>query len=108
MPEKDRFVHSMKGRTLNLDRMKEGSCGALPALTYSDMAVALRVDQACAHGHIASAFAMHRAGLRKGLHACLESLRRSKRACVQFGIAARQPAGPGAGVRGLILQWRKG
>ncbi|MCF6180066.1 MAG: hypothetical protein L3J63_11860, partial [Geopsychrobacter sp.] len=26
----------------HLDRMKEGSCGALPALTFSDMAVALR------------------------------------------------------------------
>ena len=29
-------------RKAHLDRMKEGSCGALPALTFSDMAVALR------------------------------------------------------------------
>jgi phosphate:Na+ symporter len=29
-------------RKNHLDRMKEGSCGALPALTFSDMAVALR------------------------------------------------------------------
>jgi len=29
-------------RKTHLARMKEGSCGALPALTYSDMAVALR------------------------------------------------------------------
>jgi phosphate:Na+ symporter len=29
-------------RKSHLDRMKEGSCGALPALTFSDMAVALR------------------------------------------------------------------
>ncbi len=29
-------------RKSHLDRMKAGSCGALPALTYSDMAVALR------------------------------------------------------------------
>ena len=29
-------------RKRHLDRMKEGSCGALPALTFSDMAVALR------------------------------------------------------------------
>jgi phosphate:Na+ symporter len=31
-----------KIRKAHLDRMKEGSCGALPALTFSDMAVALR------------------------------------------------------------------
>lgn len=31
-----------KIRTAHLDRMKEGTCGALPALTFSDMAVALR------------------------------------------------------------------
>jgi phosphate:Na+ symporter len=29
-------------RKTHLARMKEGSCGALPALTFSDMAVALR------------------------------------------------------------------
>ena len=29
-------------RKAHLERMKEGSCGALPALTFSDMAVALR------------------------------------------------------------------
>jgi phosphate:Na+ symporter len=29
-------------RKSHLERMKEGSCGALPALTFSDMAVALR------------------------------------------------------------------
>ncbi|WP_303721058.1 Na/Pi cotransporter family protein [Malonomonas rubra] len=29
-------------RKSHLDRMKQGSCGALPALTFSDMAVALR------------------------------------------------------------------
>ncbi len=29
-------------RKAHLDRMKEGTCGALPALTFSDMAVALR------------------------------------------------------------------
>ncbi len=29
-------------RTAHLERMKSGSCGALPALTFSDMAVALR------------------------------------------------------------------
>jgi len=29
-------------RKAHLDRMKDGSCGALPALTFSDMAVALR------------------------------------------------------------------
>ncbi len=29
-------------RTAHLGRMKDGSCGALPALTFSDMAVALR------------------------------------------------------------------
>ena len=29
-------------RNAHLDRMKAGSCGALPALTFSDMAVALR------------------------------------------------------------------
>ena len=29
-------------RYAHLDRMKAGSCGALPALTFSDMAVALR------------------------------------------------------------------
>jgi phosphate:Na+ symporter len=28
-------------RNAHLDRMKAGSCGALPALTFSDMAVAL-------------------------------------------------------------------
>jgi len=31
-----------KIRKAHLERMKEGSCGALPALTFSDMAVALR------------------------------------------------------------------
>ena len=29
-------------RKAHLDRMKAGLCGALPALTFSDMAVALR------------------------------------------------------------------
>ena len=29
-------------RNAHLERMKDGSCGALPALTFSDMAVALR------------------------------------------------------------------
>src|SRR5262249_34930788 len=84
-----------------------GEAGGVTEEPGHDVRAAIAVLDNLTQNHVAAAFAVHGARLRKTTQAFCEILCRCKRLCMQFRIAARQPTTVGALRRRFGGQWKQ-